>query len=60
MKDKALEVVNRGLENIPSYDAPGRSRLAMSLQQIEAITDGLKVDEETAPSTPTEPAPAAN
>ena len=60
MKDKALEVVNRGLENIPSYDAPGRSRLAMSLQQIEAITDGLKVDEEPAPSTPTEPAPAAN
>jgi hypothetical protein len=60
MKDKALDAVNRGLENIPSYDAPGRSRLAMSLQQIEAITDGLKVDEETAPSTPTEPAPAAN
>ena len=60
MKDKALDAVNRGLENIPSYDAPGRSRLAMSLQQIEAITDGLKVDEEAAPSTPTEPAPAAN
>ena len=60
MKEKALDVVNRGLSNIAAYDAPGRSRLAMSLQQIESITDGLKVDEGPAPSTSTEPAPAAN
>ena len=53
MKAKALDVVKRGLENIPSYDAPGQSRLAMSRQQIEAIADeSLKVDEETAPSAP--------
>ncbi len=53
MKAKALDVVKRGLENIPSYDAPGQSRLAMSRQQIEAIADeSLKVDEEPAPSAP--------
>ena len=59
MKDKALDVVKRGLENIPSYDAPGRSRLSMSLQQIEAITDGLKVDDEPAPNPQADSAPAA-
>ncbi|WP_290762942.1 DUF2723 domain-containing protein [Fibrobacter sp. UBA4297] len=49
MKEKAIDVVKRGLNSIPAYDAPGQSRLAMSLQQIEAITDeSLKVDEETA------------
>ena len=52
MKAKALDVVNRGLKNIPSYDAPGRSRLMMSLQQIESLTDeSLKVDDvSTAPA----------
>ena len=59
MKDKALDVVKRGLDNIPSYDAPGRSRLAMSLQQIEAITDGLKVDDVSAPNSQADSAPAA-
>lgn len=59
MKDKALDVVKRGLDNIPSYDAPGRSRLAMSLQQIEAITDGLKVDDESASNSQADSAPAA-
>ena len=59
MKDKALDVVKRGLDNIPSYDAPGRSRLAMSLQQIEAITDGLKVDDGSAPNPQADSAPAA-
>ena len=49
MKAKALDVVERGLKNIPSYDAPGQSRLAMSRQQIEAITeDSLKIDDESA------------
>ncbi len=51
MKAKAIDVVKRGLENIPAYDAPGKSRLTMSLQQIESITDeSLKVDEEPAPA----------
>ena len=53
MKAKALEVVKRGLENIPAYDAPGQSRLAMSRQQIEAISDeSLKVDDDPVPSAP--------
>ena len=53
MKSKALDVVKRGLENIPAYDAPGQSRLAMSRQQIEAISDeSLKIDEDPAPSAP--------
>ena len=51
LKAKAIDVVKRGLENIPAYDAPGKSRLTMSLQQIESITDeSLKVDEEPAPA----------
>jgi len=61
MKEKALDVVNRGLKNIPSYDAPGKSRLTVSLQQIEAITDDmLKVDADPAPAPATESVPAAN
>ena len=53
MKSKALDVVKRGLENIPAYDAPGQSRLSMSRQQIEAISDeSLKIDEDPAPSAP--------
>ena len=60
MKDKALDVVKRGLESIPAYDAPGKNRLMMSLQQIESITDEtLKVDEETA-APAAEAAPAVN
>jgi hypothetical protein len=59
MKAKALEVVERGLKNIPSYDAPGQSRLAMSRQQIEAITEeSLKVDDE--PATKPADTPAVN
>jgi hypothetical protein len=53
MKAKALDVIKRGLENIPAYDAPGQSRLAMSRQQIEAISDeSLKVDDDPVPSAP--------
>ena len=61
MKAKALDVVKRGLENIPAYDAPGKSRLSMSLQQIESITDDeLKVDETPAPSPAAESVSAVN
>ena len=53
MKSKALDVIKRGLENIPAYDAPGQSRLAMSRQQIEAISEeSLKVDDDPVPSAP--------
>jgi hypothetical protein len=55
MKEKAIEVINRGLQNIPSYDAPGKSRLSMSLQQIQAITEeSLSVDPDPVPSAPAE------
>ena len=61
MKEKALDVVDRGLKNIPSYDAPGQSRLTMSRQQIETITDEtLKVDEDPAATPVAETAPAVN
>ena len=46
MKSKAIDVIERGLKNIPSYDAPGQSRLAISLQQMQALSDeSLKVDD---------------
>ena len=61
MKDKAIDVVKRGLESIPAYDAPGKNRLTISLQQIESITDpSLKVDEESATPTVDSAAPAVN
>jgi len=60
MKAKALEVVERGLKSIPSYDAPGQNRLMMSRQQIEAITDDmLKVDDEVVPA-PAAETPSVN
>ena len=60
MKAKALEVVERGLKSIPSYDAPGQNRLMMSRQQIEAVTDDmLKVDDEVVPA-PVAETPSVN
>jgi len=60
MKAKALEVVERGLKSIPSYDAPGQNRLMMSRQQIEAVTDDmLKVDDEVVPA-PAAETPSVN
>ena len=45
MKKEALEVLNRGLSNIPAYDEPGRARLAMSMQSMDRMSDEpLKVD----------------
>ena len=59
MKEKALDVVDRGLSNIAAYDAPGRNRLMMSRQQIEALADeSLKVDEESV-SAPAAETPSA-
>lgn len=39
MKKEALEVLNKGLENIPAYDEGGRARLSMSLQQVSGMPD---------------------
>ena len=61
MKDKAVDVIERGLKNIPAYDGPGQNRLAMSLKQIEAITeDLLKVDEAPADAPAADAAPSVN
>jgi hypothetical protein len=61
MKDKAVDVIERGLKNIPAYDGPGQNRLAMSLKQIEAITeDLLKVDEAPADAPAADGAPSVN
>ncbi len=61
MKAKALDVVERGLKNIPSYDAPGQSRLTMSRQQIESIAEeSLKTDDDPVVTPAAEAAPAAN
>lgn len=46
MKQPALDVLARGLKNIPDYDDMGRARLAMSLKSMEAMPDEpLKVEE---------------
>ncbi len=52
MKKEALEVLSRGLKNIPEFDEGGRARLTMSLQQISQMSDEpLKViEEDPAPS----------
>ena len=61
MKDKAVDVIERGLKNIPAYDGPGQNRLAMSLKQIEAITeDLLKVDEAPADAPAADAVPSVN
>lgn len=39
MKQPALDVLARGLKNIPEYDEPGRQRLAMSLKSMEQMPD---------------------
>ena len=46
MKQPALDVLARGLKNIPDYDDMGRARLAMSLKSMEAMPDEpLKVED---------------
>lgn len=46
MKKEALEVLSRGLKNIPEFDEGGRSRLTSSLQQISQMPDDpIKVEE---------------
>lgn len=52
MKQQAIEVANRGLEAVPSFEEGGRARLMMAIRQAETLSDEpLKVEE---------PAPAAD
>ena len=39
MKKEALEVLARGLKNIPAFDEGGRERLAVSVKQISQMSD---------------------
>ncbi len=50
-KANAMDVVNRGMEAVPSFEEGGRARLAMAQRQIEMMSDEpLKVEE--APAAP--------
>lgn len=45
MKKEAVEVIERGLKNVPEFDEGGRARLLMSQQQINQMSDEpLKVE----------------
>jgi len=61
-KEKALDVLTKGLKNIAEFDEGGRSRLAVSLQQINQMPDAPLSVEEDAPvasdSATEVPAPA--
>ena len=38
-KKRALEYLDRGLENVPAYDEQGRMRLEMNRQSVEAMSE---------------------
>ncbi len=62
-KEKALDVLSKGLKNIAEFDEGGRGRLAMSLQQISQMPDAPLAVEEDVPATDSAAeaaAPAAN
>ena len=50
-KQKALEVLDRGLANVPEYDEGGRARLTMSKEQIKMSPEKPMVVEEPAADT---------
>jgi hypothetical protein len=50
-KQKALEVLDRGLANVPEYDEGGRARLTMSKEQIKVSPEKPMVVEEPAADT---------
>ncbi|MCQ2104013.1 MAG: DUF2723 domain-containing protein [Fibrobacter sp.] len=56
MKQKALEVANRGLDAVPSFEEGGRARLMMAIRQAESMSDEPLQIEQPAP----EPEPAAD
>lgn len=50
MKQKAIEVANRGLTAVPSFDEGGRARLMMAVRQAEVMSDEPLKVEEAAPA----------
>lgn len=53
MKQPALDVLARGLKHVPEYDEGGRSRLAMSLKNMEQMPDEAPAIEPDVPSDST-------
>ena len=51
MKKEAVEVIERGLKNVPEFDEGGRARLLMSQQQINQMSDEPLKVEADAPAT---------
>ena len=51
MKQEALNVLSKGIVAIPDYEEGGKSRLAMSMQQIEHMSDEPLQIEEPLPET---------
>ena len=49
MKQEALGVLGRGIAAIPDYEEGGKARLAMSMQQIELMSDESLTVEEPLP-----------
>jgi hypothetical protein len=45
MKQRALDVLSKGIVAVPEYEEGGRARLAMSLQQIEHMPETLEVEQ---------------
>lgn len=50
MKQQALEVANRGLDAVPSFEEGGRARLMMAIRQAENLSDEPLKIEEAAPA----------
>ncbi len=48
-KAKAIEVIERGLKNVPAYDAGGRSRLESAMRDAERLPESLTVVPEPEP-----------
>ena len=51
MKQEALNVLSKGIATIPDYEEGGKARLAMSLQQISAMSDEPLQVEDAQPKT---------
>jgi len=49
-KQKAIEVANRGLEAVPSFEEGGRARLMMAIRQAETMSDEPLKIEDAAPA----------
>lgn len=49
-KKRALEYLDKGLENVPAYDEQGRARLEMNRRSVETMRETLTVVPDPAPT----------